>query len=101
MMQSDAQSDHERVLRALTTVPEKRLLIIDLATELTNKEGALDYEQVRERLPDINLAVAEAQVYAKATATAINALKQIPARGQDIGFTPGPEGPALMEMLDE
>jgi len=75
-------TDHDRVIKALAAVPEKNLLIVDLAGELTTEKGALDYELVTERLPDINLAVAEAQAYARATATAIHALTKIPARGQ-------------------
>ena len=75
-------TDHDRVIKALATVPEKHLLIVDLAGELTTEKGTLDYELVNERMPDINMAVAEARAYARATANAINALKNIPARGQ-------------------
>jgi len=75
-------TDHDRVIKALATVPEKRLLIIDLVGELTTDKGALNYKLVSERTPDINLAVAEARVYARATAMAINALNNIPTRGQ-------------------
>ena len=69
--------DTGRVIQALEDVPEKRLKLIDLAWELLDEEGKIDYKKVVDRLPDINLAVAEADAYAGATETAINALRKL------------------------
>ena len=92
-------TDHDRVIKALATVPEKHLLIVDLAGELTTEKGALDYELVSERMPDINMAVAEARAYARATAHAVNALKSIPARGQVRENVTGVTGLDLLEEM--
>ncbi len=72
--------DTDRVLRALATVPEKSLLIIELTRELVGPDGQVDYNKASERAAAVNLAVAEAEGYVRGTARAITALQQIPAR---------------------
>ena len=92
-------TEHERVIQALATVPEKKLLIIDLASELVTETGVLNYDLASEKTPEINLAVAEARLYAKATVTAIHALRAIPARGQ--ATTSARDDLDLIEQRDE
>ena len=72
------------VIQALMSVPEKRLLLVQLANELVGPNGELDYEKAVERTPEVNLAVAEANAYARATQEALRALTSIPARAETI-----------------
>ena len=73
-------NDIERVTHALSTVPEKSLLIVEIANEVTDKKGALDYDKLIDRQREVNLAVAEAKAYVQATQKAVQALKNVPAR---------------------
>ena len=73
-------NDIERVTHALSTVPEKSLLIVEIANEVTDKKGALDYDKLIDRQREVNLAVAEAKAYVQATQKAVQALKNMPAR---------------------
>ena len=72
--------DIERVIHALNTVPEKSLLIVEIANEVTDKKGALDYDKLLDQQREVNLAVAEAKAYVQATQKAVQALKSLPAR---------------------
>jgi hypothetical protein len=65
----------------MARVPEKELKLITLARELVDEKGNIDAVKAVSRAPEINLARAEAQVYANATVNAINALKRIKPRG--------------------
>mgnify|MGYP001616677401 CR=1 FL=1 len=67
------------IMEVLASVPEKRLMLIDLANELC-VNGQLDYQQAAERGPEVNLAVAEANAYSRTTQDAIRALRDLPAR---------------------
>ena len=69
-----------RVVGALKKVPEKRLLLIDLANQLCLPNGDLDIDQLVARQPEVNLAVVEAKAYGNATVKALNALKFLHAR---------------------
>ena len=73
-------NDIERVIHALSTVPEKSLLIVEISNEVTDKKGALDYDKLIDRQREVNLAVAEAKAYVQATQKAVQALKNMPAR---------------------
>lgn len=73
-------SDHDRVIAALATVPEKTLRIVELARELVGADGQLDTERAAAMAPEVNLAVAEANAYTRATAQAILALRGIAPR---------------------
>ena len=55
-------ADIERVVAALNKVPEKRLLIIDLANRIPMKDGQLDYDAVTAIQPEVNTAIAEAKM---------------------------------------
>ena len=73
-------NDIERVIHALSMVPEKSLLIVEIANEVTDKKGALDYDKLLDQQRAVNLAVAEAKAYVQATQKAVQALKSLPAR---------------------
>jgi len=75
--------DIERVVAALKKVPEKRLLIIDLANRIPMKDGQLDYDAVTAIQPEVNMAVAEAKMYGTQTLMAVDSLKRVIAQGQD------------------
>ena len=61
-------------------VPEKRLRVFELAAELLDEEGELDPDVAALRQPDVNLAIAEAETYARATRQAVAALRQLAPR---------------------
>lgn len=73
-------NDIDKVVRALKSVPEKSLLIVDLANEVVTKKGELDYDKLIDKQREVNLAVAEAKAYSKATQRALKALMSLPAR---------------------
>lgn len=68
------------VVSILRRVPEKRLRIFELAAELLDERGELDLEATAARQPEVNLAAAEAEGYARATQQAVEALRRLPAR---------------------
>lgn len=72
-------ADRADVVAILRQVPEKHLAVFDLATELIDADGELDAEAAAARQPEINLAIAEAESYARATRPAIEALRRIPS----------------------
>ncbi len=75
--------DIERVVAALKKVPEKRLLLIDLANRIPMKDGQLDYDAVTAIQPEVNMAIAEAKMYGTQTLMAVDSLKRVIARGED------------------
>ncbi|MFC1990301.1 hypothetical protein ACFLVW_07120 [Chloroflexota bacterium] len=76
-------TDIERVVAALKEVPEKRLLIIDLANRIPMKDGQLDYDAVTAIQPEVNMAIAEAKMYGAQTLMAIDSLKRVMALGEE------------------
>lgn len=72
--------DIDKVVRALKTLPETKLLIIEIANESVTKKGELDYDKLIGKQREVNLAVAEAKAYSQATQRAIRALSDLPAR---------------------
>jgi PRTRC genetic system protein C len=68
------------VVAILCQVPEKRLRIFELAEELLDDRGELDLEAAVARQPEVNLAAAEAEGYARSTRQAMDALRCLPAR---------------------
>lgn len=80
-----ANDQHDRVIAALESTPEKRLRIIELTRELVGADGQIDHEKAAKRAPDVNLAVAEAEAYSRATSRAIDALRRLPARSERDG----------------
>jgi len=76
-------TDIERVVAALKKVPEKRLLMIDLANRIPMKDGQLDYDAVTAIQPEVNMAIAEAKMYGAQTLMAIDSLKRVMALGEE------------------
>ena len=68
------------VLAILRRVPEKRLRVFELAVALLDAHGELDVDAAAAREPEVNLAAAEAEAYARATHLALGALRRLPAR---------------------
>ncbi len=69
----------DRVVAALLTVPEKKLLIIELVNSIPVVNGQLDYDIVSERQLDINLAITEAKTYGSHTMMAVDSLVRVRA----------------------
>ena len=70
-------ADIERVVASLKKVPEKDLLIIELANRIPMKDGELDYGEVTRLQPEVNMAVAEAKMYGTQTLMAVDSLKRL------------------------
>ena len=70
----------EKVIHALSKVPEKRLLIIELANSIPIKSGSLDLTVISEKRREINLAIAEAKAYGTHTILAVDALVRLRGR---------------------
>lgn len=68
------------IVNALQKVPEKKLLIIDLANSIPIKNGELDYAMLADRQPEINLATTEAKAYGTHTIMAVDSLTRLRAR---------------------
>ena len=69
----------DRIIAALRKVPEKKLLIIELANTIPIVNGELDYAELADRQLDINLAIAEAKVYGAHTLLAVDSLIRLRA----------------------
>ena len=78
-------NDIDRVVNALRKVPEKRLLIIELANSIPIKNGMLDLTVLSAKQPEINLAIAEAEAYGSRTIMAVDALVRVRARREHVG----------------
>ena len=70
----------DRVVTALLKVPEKKLLIIEIANTIPIVNGELDYNDLANMQLDINLAIAEAKVYGSHTLLAVDSLVRLRAR---------------------
>lgn len=73
----------EKVIAAFLTVPEKKLLIIQLANEIPLKDGELDPVELLKKQPEINLAIAEAKNYGAHTLQAVDHLIRLRERRGD------------------
>jgi PRTRC genetic system protein C len=71
-------ADRLDVLTILRGVPERRLAVFDLAAELVDAQGEIDGDAAATRQPEINLAIVEAETYARTTRSAVEALRRIP-----------------------
>ena len=74
----------EQIVQALKKVPEKHLMIVELARELVKEDGELDFDTLAERQREVNLAVAEAKAYSKATSRAVDSLRRLKARQAEV-----------------
>lgn len=68
------------IIDILRRVPEKRLRVFDLASDLCGPDGSLDLAAAGRRGPEIDLALLEAETYARGTRAAVAALRRLPAR---------------------
>ena len=68
------------LVRIIGRVPEKRLRVFELATELLDEQGEIDPDAAAARQPEVNLAIAEAEAYARATRQALGTLRQLAPR---------------------
>ena len=69
----------DRVVTALLKVPEKKLLIIEIANTIPIVNGELDYAELANRQLEINLAITEAKVYGAHTLLAVDSLVRLRA----------------------
>ena len=69
-----------RILSILRRVPARHLRVFDLAAELLDARGELDVDAAAARRPELNLAIAEAEAYARSTVRAVEALRRLPPR---------------------
>ena len=68
------------LVQIIRQVPEKRLRVFELAAELLDEQGEIDPDAAAARQPEVNLAIAEAEAYARATRQALAALRQLAPR---------------------
>lgn len=66
-----------KIVRALEKVPEKKLLIIELANRIPIKHGDFDPDALDEFTQEINTASQEAAAYAQGTSEAISNLLEL------------------------
>lgn len=76
------QEDINRVVDALKKVPERHLLIIELANSVPRVNGILDVSVLQEMQGKVNLATAEAKAYGSHTLQAVDALVRVKAKGE-------------------
>jgi hypothetical protein len=69
----------DRVITALLKVPEKKLLIIELANTIPIINGELDYCELADRQLAVKLSIAEAKVYGAHTLQAVDSLVRLRA----------------------
>jgi len=77
--------DLDRIIAALKKVQAKHLLIIELANRVSSEDGQLDYQELESIQPEVNLAIAEAKMYSAHTLVAVDTLKRLPPRTEDVG----------------
>ncbi len=74
-----------RVVQALLKVPEKKLLVIQLANEIPLIGCELDPKVIADRQLEVNLAIAEAKAYGTHTIMAVDSLVRLQAIGEEPG----------------
>jgi hypothetical protein len=73
----------ERMIAALQKVPEKKLLIIELANSIPVVDGDFDYTKLADKQLEINLAIAEAKAYGTHTIQAVDSLVRLKGQEED------------------
>jgi hypothetical protein len=71
--------DIDRIITALLKVPEKKLLIIEIANSIPIVNGEFDFAELADRQLDVNLAIAEAKVYGSHTLQTVDSLVRLRA----------------------
>ena len=74
----------DKVITALEKVPEKHLMIIEMANSIPLKGGDLDIDVLTDKIPEINLATAEAVAYGNHTIMAVEALVRLQGQEEDL-----------------
>ena len=75
-----AESENiDKVVSALARVPEKRLMLIELANQVPIINGELDTAYLTSHQPEVNLAIAEAKAYGAHTIQAVEAIIRLMA----------------------
>ena len=67
----------DRVVTALLKVPEKKLLIIEIANSIPIVNEEFDYAELADRQLAVNLAITEAKVYGAHTLQAVDSLVRL------------------------
>jgi PRTRC genetic system protein C len=68
------------IVGIIRAVPAARLGVFPLAAALLDAGGELDLDAAAARGPEVHLAIAEAEAYARATRHAVAALRRLPPR---------------------
>jgi hypothetical protein len=71
----------DKVIAAILTVPEKKLLLIQIVNSIPIKNGEIDYLEIQKRTLEINLAITEAKIYSVHTMQAVDALLRLRSKG--------------------
>ena len=71
----------DKVIAAILTVPEKKLLLIQIVNSIPIKNGEIDYLEIHKRTLEINLAITEAKTYGVHTMQAVDALLRLRSKG--------------------
>ena len=67
----------DKVIAAILTVPEKKLLLIQIVNSIPIKNGEIDHLEIQKRTLEINLAITEAKTYGVNTMQAVDALLRL------------------------
>ncbi len=65
------------LVKALRTVPEKKLRLVELAWELVAPDGQPDMDKAAERVDEVGAACSEASAYTQATQGLLWQLKHL------------------------
>lgn len=66
--------NNDLIIEILRRVPEKKLLIIELANKVPVKHGDFDVDYLRGIQKEVNLAIAEAKAYGAHTIQAVDSI---------------------------
>ena len=70
----------ETFIKSMRNVPEKSLMLIELANTIPVVDGVFDSRQLEKQRTKIGLAIQEANIYTNAVARTVSLLQQLPAR---------------------
>lgn len=68
------------IITLLRRVPEARLAVFALAADLLDPQGELDLDRAAAHQPEVNVAIAEAEAYARATRQTVETLRRLAPR---------------------
>ena len=79
-MADNNQEIVDKIIETIKKVPEKRLMLIELANSIPIKNGMLDIPTLQEKQGMINLATVEAQAYGSHTIMVVDLLIRLRAK---------------------